>query len=339
MQLQINFRHFNLQMQHPFGISRSVHTVQPTFIVTLESEGKTGYGEATQNRYYGVTPDNLESGLLNLKPELERYDFTTPEDFYDNFLYPRLKDFRFLMAAIDEAAHDLYGKLQGKALWKLWSYSLGQIPLSTYTIAIDSLDVMRQKLLEKPWPVYKIKLGTEHDIEIIKELRQITDKPFRVDANTAWTVAQTIENSKQLKQLGVEFIEQPLPYDQYEAMREVKQKSVLPLIADESSRTEADVEKCALGFDGINVKLMKAGGITPARRMLLHARKLGLKTMIGCMTESSVGISAAAQLLPLCDYADLDGAVLLKNDIATGVRLEYGRFCFPQSAGTGAKLL
>jgi len=326
-------------MKHPFGISRSVHTVQPVFIVSLEAGEKKGYGEATQNRYYGVSPEKLESTLLQLIPEIEKYDFTTPEDFYDQFLFPRLKDFRFLMAAIDEAAHDLYGKLKNKPLWQLWNYNLEQIPLSSYTIGIDTIEVMTKKLLEQPWPVYKIKLGTEHDIEIVKALRKVTDRPFRVDANAAWTVEQTIENSKALKKLGVEFIEQPLPYEMYDEMVEVKKHAVLPLIADESSRTEADVIKCAQGFHGINVKLVKAGGITPARRMLQDARKLGLKTMVGCMTESSIGISAAAQLLPLCDYADLDGAILIKNDIAKGVKLDNGKFYFPQVPGTGAELL
>ncbi len=336
--MKVKFYHYNLEMAHPFGISRSVHTIQPTFIVALEQDGVTGFGEATQNRYYGVTPENLEAGLKALQPEIEKYPFTTPEDFYDHFLFPRLKNFRFLMAAIDEAANDLYGKLQGEPLWQLWDYAIDHIPLSTYTIALDSLEMMQKKLLEKPWPIYKIKLGTDHDIEIVKALRAITDKPFRVDANTAWTAIQTIENSKILKDLDVEFIEQPLPYDQYEAMKEIKKEAVLPLIADESSRTEADVQKCASGFDGINVKLVKAGGITPARRMLLEAKKLGLKTMVGCMTESSIGISAAAQLLPLCDYADLDGAILLKKDIATGVKLDRGKFILPTAAGTGADL-
>lgn len=337
--MTVNFYHYNLEMAHPFGISRSVHTVQPTFIVALSQDGQTGYGEATQNRYYGVSPENLQAGLEALKSDIEKYPFTTPEDFYDNFLFPKLKNFRFLMAAIDEAANDLYGKILGKPLWQIWNYKIDNLPLSTYTIAIDEIAVMRKKLLEKPWPVYKIKLGTEHDIDIVKSLRELTDKPFRIDANTAWTATQTIENAKILKDLGVEFIEQPLPYDQYDRMHEVKAKSVLPVIADESVRTEADIQKCVDSFDGVNVKLVKAGGITPARRMLTEARQLGLKTMIGCMTESSVGISAAAQLLPLCDYADLDGAILLKHDIAQGATLDNGKIILPQTGGTGAVLL
>ncbi len=331
--------HYNLEMAHPFGISRSVHTIQPTFIVTLEQDGVIGYGEATQNRYYKVTPENLQAGFEVLKPLVEKYNFTTPEDFYDNFLKPHLKDFRFLLAAFDEAANDLYGKLLKKPLWQIWQYEVDHLPLSTYTIAIDKIEVMKEKLLEQPWPIYKIKLGTDHDIEIVQSLRALTDRPFRIDANTAWSAQQTIENAKILKDLGVEFIEQPLPYDQYEAMKTVKKRSVLPLIADESVRTEKDVMKCLDSFNGINVKLVKAGGITPARRMLTEAKALGLKTMIGCMTESSIGISAAAQLLPLCDYADLDGAILLKKDIAQGVKLENGHFRLPQANGTGAHLL
>ncbi len=337
--MKVNSYHYNLEMQHPFGISRSVHRFQETFIVEMEQDGLKGYGEATQNRYYGVSLQNMQEGLDAIKKEIEAYPFTTPEDFWDRFLYPRLKNFRFLMAAIDEAANDLYGKLQGKPLYEIWGYSTENIPLSTYTIALDKTEVMKEKLLEKPWPVYKIKLGTDHDMEIIKSLREITDKPFRVDANTAWTPEQTIENSRILKGMGVEFIEQPLAYDQYEAMEYVKKHSALPVIADESSRTEEDVKKCVKSFDGINVKLVKAGGITPGRRMLIEAKKSRMKTMIGCMTESSVGISAAAQLLPLCDYADLDGAILLKKDIAKGVRLENGKIIFPDKPGTGVELI
>ncbi len=337
--MNVQFKHYQLKMAHPFGISRSVHTVQPTFIVALSQDGKTGYGEATQNRYYGVTPENLEAGLKALQSAIEAYPFTTPEDFYDNFLYPRLKDFRFLMAAIDEAANDLYGKLQGKPLWKLWGYQTDNLPLSTYTIALDSLQVMGEKLMEKPWPIYKIKLGTDDDLTIIKYLRNLTDKPFRVDANTAWTAEQTIKNALVLKDLNVEFIEQPMPYDSYDDMTKIKSRLALPVIADESARTEKDVKRCVEAFDGINVKLVKAGGLTPARRMLEAARELGLKTMIGCMTESSIGISAAAQLLPLCDYADLDGALLLKKDIANGVKIENGRIYLPKTGGTGAYLL
>ena len=175
-------------------------------------------------------------------------------------------------------------------------------------------------------------------MEIVRELRQHTASTFRVDANCGWTAEQTIRNSHELKDLGVEFIEQPLAADQWDAMTEVRDHSALPVIADESCVVETDVERCATHFHGINIKLVKCGGLTPARRMIDKARKLGLKVMVGCMTESSVGISAIAQLLPLLDYVDMDGALLLSDDIATGVTIEKGQCIFPDRNGNGVVL-
>ena len=191
----------------------------------------------------------------------------------------------------------------------------------------------------QPWPIYKIKLGTDKDIEIITALRQQTDAIFRVDANCAWTADQTIEYAPKLKALGVEFIEQPLPKEDFEGMKKVFQQSVLPVIADESCQTERDVKKCHQHFHGINIKLMKCGGLTPARRMIKEAKALGMKLMVGCMTESTIGISAIAQLLPLLDYVDMDGPLLIRNDIATGVIVIDGKAHFPDENGTGAQLI
>ena len=188
------------------------------------------------------------------------------------------------------------------------------------------------------WPVYKIKLGTDRDLEIVRHLRRHTDAAFRVDANCGWSADETIRNSFELKKLGVEFIEQPLPADQWDAMRNVFAESALPVIADESCIVESDVERCAEFFHGINIKLMKCGGLTPARRMIQQARRLNLQVMVGCMTESTVGISAIAQLLPLLDYVDMDGALLLGADIATGVTLDQGRCVYPDTNGCGVTL-
>ena len=175
---------------------------------------------------------------------------------------------------------------------------------------------------------------------IVTELRKHTDAVFRVDANCAWTARETLENAPALKELGVEFIEQPLAADNWKGMEEVVHRSVLPVIADESCITEADVARCALHFNGINIKLTKCGGLTPARRMIRQARELGLSVMVGCMTESSVGISAIAQLLPQLDYVDMDGAMLLKKDIATGVRItDDAMVVFPDLGGSGVRLL
>jgi L-alanine-DL-glutamate epimerase-like enolase superfamily enzyme len=199
---------------------------------------------------------------------------------------------------------------------------------------------MVAKMNEFPgWPIYKIKLGTDRDLDIVCELRKHTTATFRVDANCGWTADQTIEFAPRLKDLGVEFIEQPLPRDAWHQMHRVKAESALPIIADESCIQEGDVRVCANCFHGINIKLVKCGGLTPARRMIAEARRLGLSVMVGCMTESSVGISAIAQLLPLLDYVDMDGAVLLAEDIADGVRLDHGRCIYPDRPGNGVTLL
>jgi L-alanine-DL-glutamate epimerase-like enolase superfamily enzyme len=199
---------------------------------------------------------------------------------------------------------------------------------------------MVAKLAEMPgWPVYKIKLGTPRDQEIIRELRRHTSAIFRVDANCGWTADETIANSKVLCDLGVEFIEQPLPPEQIDQMRRVRAESALPIIADESCLVESDVARCVGHFHGINIKLVKCGGLTPARRMAALAREHSLAVMVGCMTESSIGISASAQLLPLVDFADLDGAVLLARDIARGVTVDRGIVRFPETNGCGVELL
>jgi L-alanine-DL-glutamate epimerase-like enolase superfamily enzyme len=187
--------------------------------------------------------------------------------------------------------------------------------------------------------VYKIKLGTADDLGIIRELRRHTDALFRVDANCGWTAEQTIAFAPVFKQMNVEFIEQPLPPEDVEGARRAFEGSALPLVADENCITEEDVDRCAGRFHGINIKLVKCGGLAAARRMVTRARALGLSVMAGCMTESTVGISTLAQLLPLLDYVDMDGAVLLAEDIATGVRLERGRCIYPEVNGTGVTLI
>jgi L-alanine-DL-glutamate epimerase-like enolase superfamily enzyme len=247
---------------------------------------------------------------------------------------------RFALSALDQAVHDLWGKLRGAPVYRLWGLSTENVPQSDYTLGIDTPDKMVAKLKEMPdWPVYKIKLGTADDLAIIRKLRRHTDAVFRVDANCGWTTDQTIEFAPALKQLGVEFIEQPLPPEDIEGARRAFEGSALPLIADENCITEEDVDRCAGRFHGINIKLVKCGGLAAARRMITRARELDLQVMAGCMTESTVGISALAQLLPLLDYVDMDGAVLLAKDIATGVRLERGRCIYPRTNGTGVQLI
>jgi L-alanine-DL-glutamate epimerase-like enolase superfamily enzyme len=337
--MQVTLKKYTLPLAHTFTISRESRDEQDTLIVCLSLNGKTGYGEATSNPYYKITIEGMMAEIEAVREQIEGYDFDDgPENFYGHL--ESLNLHKFTLCALDLAANDLYGKLKGQPLYQIWGTSIEKYPVTNYTIGIDSIEKMVAKLQEKPWPLYKIKLGTSDDVAIVRELRKHTDSIFRIDANTAWTAEETIKNAPLLKELGVEFLEQPLKANDWEGMALVKEKSVLPVIADESCIIESDVEECGGYFHGINIKLTKCGGLTPARRMIKKGRELGLQLMVGCMTESTVGISAIAQLLPQLDYVDMDGAMLLKGDIATGVEiLDNGKVIFPKLPGSGIELL
>lgn len=336
--MKLSIHSFDLRLRHTFQISRESTDVQPTLIVELEQDGHRGYGEATTNPYYGVTIESMSAALETLRPEIESTSCDDPAALWDRF-DGQLSSHRFAQCALDEAMHDLWGKRLGRPVFDLWGLDPTNLPASNYTIGIDSVEKMVAKMAEFPdWPIYKIKLGTDHDLEIVGELRRHTAAVFRVDANCGWTAAETIENARHLRDLNVEFIEQPLPADRWDEVRQAKRECVLPLVADESCQQFADVEKCAGHFDVINIKLVKCGGLTPARRMIEKARELEMGVMVGCMTESTVGISAIAQLLPLLDYVDMDGAALLADDIASGVSVENGRCRYAKRPGTGVEL-
>jgi len=332
--MRISLSKFTLPLKHTFSISRESHDFQDTLIVGLSKDGKTGYGEATSNPYYKITVESMMAEISAIKNEIITFQFTTPELFHAFLIAKGLTN--FAICALDLAAHDLYGKRLGKPLYEIWKTSIDHYPITNYTIGIAPIEEMVAKMKEIPWPIYKIKLGTDNDVAIVKELRKHTNAIFRIDANCAWTAKETIINAPLLKGLGVEFLEQPLKADDWEGMEQVMHQSVLPIIADESCIVENDVEKCALHFSGINIKLTKCGGLTPALRMIQKGKEMSLKVMIGCMTESTVGISAIAQLLPQLDYVDMDGAMLLKEDIASGVQIKSeGKVIFPAVNGSG----
>lgn len=335
--MYIKTQTFNLELKNTFRISHTSRDFQPTLIVELSDGKHTGYGEAAATSYYGVTVEGMAKKIMSLENVILEHLHKSPEELWE-ITAPFLKDNSFAQCALDIAMHDLHAKRNNMPLYKMWGLSLMDIPLSNYTIGIDTAEKMIQKIEEFPWPLYKIKLGTDHDVELIEELRKHTDAVFRVDANAAWTAEQTIENSVLLKDLNVEFLEQPLSVKDEQGMAEVYVNSVLPVIADESCIAEADVDKCARYFHGINIKLTKCGGLTPARRMISRGRELGLKIMVGCMTESTVGISAIGHLLPLLDYVDMDGGMLIKNDIADGVKVYDSKTHFPDRNGTGVEL-
>ncbi len=329
----------DLPLKHPFTIARGTITNQPSLVVELEQNGVSGYGEVTENSFYGHTFRSLIQSMERVRDIPFDYVEQSPIE-----LWPQLREVigedMFALSAIDIAGHDLRGKLLGIPTWRDWGLDWKDVPESSFTIGIDTIETMVAKLHEQPgWNIYKIKLGTDRDLEIVRELRRHTSARFRVDANCGWTAAQTVANSYALAELGVEFIEQPLPI---QASREHKlqvfQKSALPVIADEDCQRRLDVDNCYGLYHGVNVKICKCGGLTPALSMLRNARALGMKTMVGCMIESSIGISGAAQLLPLLDFADLDGAVLLRDEPACGVTLSKGVITLSKLPGCGSEL-
>lgn len=338
--MKLHLLDLHLTLRHPFRTAHGTLSHQHNLLVELsDDEGHVGRGEGPSSRawpQYSVA--SMRAALEAARLVIEDHDFSTPEALWQ-VIQPWLVDEPFALCALDEAAHDLWGQRERQPVWKLWGLSLDRLPLSDYTIGLDTMERMIAKMREfDGWPVYKIKLGTADDLALVRALREHTGATFRIDANTAWSVEQTLAFAPELKALGVEFIEQPLRRDDWQGIKQVHEACALPVIADESCQTEVDIDCCAGHFSGINIKLCKAGGLTPARRMIDRARELGLKVMVGCMCESSIGISATAQLLPLLDYADLDGALLLADDVAEGVMIERGRVLFPDTPGTGARL-
>lgn len=335
--MKVAYKSFNLPFRYPFTISKGTKTHQPSLIVQLEHRGVIGYGEAPAIAYYNIPVEKMIADLEAKKLFVEKFAFTDPERYwhYLHHLYPQNN---FLVCALDMAAWDLYGKIRQQPLYKLWDLDIQQAPGTDYTIGIDTIEKMVAKMKEKPWPIYKIKLGTHQDIEIVTALRKHTDAILRVDANAAWTVNEALEKLPALKDLGVEFVEQPLAKDDWEGMKQLYEHSPLPLIADESCVIESDVQKCEGHFHGINIKLTKCSGITPARRMIAHARTLNMKVMVGSMNESTVGSAAIAHLNPLLDYVDMDGPLLLAEDIATGLQFNFGKVSYSNEPGLGINI-
>ena len=338
--IQLKLKNFELRLRDPFTIARSTTTVQPTLIVELHCDGLIGYGEATTNDYYGASLENMSRILHEVEPRLAQLKLENPAEIWRE-LDPVLSGNRFAQCALDCAMWDLFAQQHALPLYRLWGFDEdAPCPPTCYTLGIDTPEVMLRKMRAMPdWPVYKIKLDHSGGLENVRYLRQHTTAMFRVDANCSWQPKQVLQMADQLAELNVELIEQPLPAEAYGDMRPLKGKSPLPLMADESCQVETDVNRCIDCFDAINVKLVKCGGLTPARRMIARAKQNGLKVMVGCMTESSIGIAPGVHLLPLLDYADLDGALLLATDIASGLEWQAGYCKMPDSPGLGVRLI
>ncbi len=332
--MTIRYHAYNLPFHHPFTISKGTKTHQPGLLVELEHMGVKGYGEAPAIAYYNIPVEKMIADLEARKTLAERFSFTDPERYW-HYLHHLFPANPFLVCALDMAGWDLYGKLKRRPLHQLWGLDTATAPLTDYTIGIDSIDRMVAKMQEKPWPIYKVKVGVPGDIDMVRALRAHTDAGLRVDANAGWSLAEALEKIPQLQALGVELVEQPLAKDNWEDMKILYAESKLPLIADEACVAESDVDKCAGHFHGINIKLTKCSGITPARRMISRAKALGMTVMVGCMNECSVGTAAIAQLAPLLDYVDMDGPLLLAADMAAGVGFDKGRVIYTEAPGLG----
>jgi L-alanine-DL-glutamate epimerase-like enolase superfamily enzyme len=336
--MTVSYKIFELPFKYPFTISKGTKTVQPTFIVELDYFGIKGYGEAPAIAYYNIPVEKMAADLEAKKMFVEKFALTDPERYW-HYLHHLFPQNPFLVCALDMAGWDIYGKLKRKQLHQLWGLDTSNTPLTDYTIGIADIEVMVQKMKATPWPIYKVKVGADNDLEMVAALRKETDAVLRVDANAGWTLEQALQKIPVLKTLGVEMVEQPLAKDDWEGMKVLYQQSELPLYADESCVSEQDVAKCAGHFHGINIKLTKCSGITPARRMIEAARKLNLKVMMGCMNESSVGTAAIAQFAPLLDMVDMDGPLLLSQDIARGVGFEQGKIIYNDLPGLGIEML
>jgi L-Ala-D/L-Glu epimerase / N-acetyl-D-glutamate racemase len=304
---------FEKLLEHPFGVASVTVDSEPASLLQIGD----CWGEASPSRIYGETPEGTLETLHRLAPHLPT-DGRDPSEFLDD-LALRIPEQRSALCAVDTALHDLWARSQGQPLWRLFGADPAQLPTSSFTIGIDELDVMIEKVesVGAKSPILKIKLGRnpDGDCEVMRQIRKAApDKTLRVDANQGWTLDDAKHLAPILADLGVEYIEQPLRRGDLEAGRELKRVSPLPIYLDEDSHFASDIPRLAEACHGVNIKLMKTGGLAEARRMISSAREHGLQVMIGCMVETSAGITAAAQIAPLCDHVDLDGHVLITND-------------------------
>ncbi|MBI4810875.1 MAG: dipeptide epimerase [Ignavibacteriales bacterium] len=333
--MRLKFHPIDLRLRHTFTISRSSKDTEQSVIVEIEHDGIIGIGEAAPSERYGESRDSVVAFLK----KVDLSEFNDPFQIVD--ILDRIKILAkgntSAKAAIDIALHDWLGKKVGLPLWKLWGLNKEKTPLTSFTIGIDSLNVIEQKVKEaEPYRILKVKVGVPNDQEIIKTIRKVTDKTIRVDANEGWKSRELARDKiLWLEEQGVEFIEQPMPASDLEGTAWVRERVHIPIIADENVIQLSDLPNLQGAFDGINIKLMKCTGLREAMRMIHTAKAMHMKIMLGCMIESSVGISAAAQLAPVVDYADLDGNLLISNDPYLGVDVQDSKLILNDLSGLG----
>ena len=333
--MQLRFSPYTLQMRHPFTVAANSRTTTPVMLVEVEHDGIVGHGEASMPPYLGESHQTAADFLGQVR--LDRF----PDPFLLEEILPAVDALApgntAAKAAVDIALHDWIGRRLGAPWHRLWGLDPARAPLTSFTIGIDTPEVVRRKTREAAeFRVIKVKLGRGNDRAMVEAVQAETAAAITVDANQGWTDREeALRLIEWLAGRGVVFVEQPMPKDRWDDLAWLRERSPLPLVADESVQRLADVARARGVFDGINIKLMKCTGLREAHRMVTLARALGLKVMLGCMTETSCAISAAAQLSPLVDWADLDGALLITNDPFEGMRVVDGRIVLPDRPGIG----
>jgi len=335
--MKLTFQPYNLELRHTFTIANYSRTTTPVMLTTIEYEGYTGYGEASMPPYLGESQDSAAKFLaqVDLSKFTNPFELEDILDYVDNIASgnPAAK------ASVDIALHDLVGKMLNKPWYDIWGFTKSKTPDTSFTIGIDTPEVVKQKVKEaSPYKILKVKMGRDNDKELVEVIRSITDVPLCVDVNQGWKDKNfALEMINWLNERNTLFVEQPMPKEQTADIAWLTEKSPLPIIGDESVQRLPDVIKAHGIYSGINIKLMKSTGMREAHKMLLLAKSLGMKVMIGCMTETSCAVSAAAQLSPMVDYADLDGNLLISNDIYDGVKVIDGKVTLTDYPGIGIK--
>ena len=338
--LRLSFEPYELELRHTFTVSGNSRKSTPGVQVRLDYEGFTGYGEASMPPYLGQSVQSVCSFL-------ERIDLSS---FTDPFLMDDILDYidslsegdTAAKAAVDIALHDLVGKMLASPWYRIWGLNPAKAPLTTFTIGIDTPEIVKQKTLEcaSQFRILKIKVGTPSDREMIRAIREVTSLPLAVDANQGWKDCRmALDEIFWLKEQGVVMVEQPMGKDRPDENAWITERSPLPIFADEAVQRLRDIPSVKGAYHGINIKLMKCTGMREAWKMLNYARAEGMKVMIGCMTETSCAVSAAAQLSPAVDFADLDGNLLISNDLFSGVTVQDGRLCLGEGSGIGVSRL
>lgn len=334
--MQLSFRPYELQLRHAFNLARSQRTTTPGVQVQITLDGITGYGEASMPPYLG---ENVES-VTTFLSKLDLAQFKDPfrlEDIHE-YMESVAPNNRAAKASVDIALHDLTGKIMGQPWYKIWGLNPDRTPNTSFTISYDADPAEMQRKIEEtsPYKVVKVKMGLDHDKEIVEALRRHTDVPICVDANQGWNDREkALEMCHWLAERNCMFVEQPMDKASIDDTAWLRERSPLPIIADEFLQRLPDVSRAAGAYDGINIKLMKSTGMHEAYQMATLARAMGMKVMLGCMTETSCAISAAAQLSPMVDWADLDGNLLIENDIFDGLKIVDGKVTLPDRPGIG----